>query len=86
MYSRATKFPFIPHEPDSEFLCIQGQIEHLIFVDCLERFAQRIRQIYNLESEGTIDCEKALESIQLSLEMLYRAKQDLGISEEFFPH
>lgn len=72
----------ISHESSNGLPSLKGHIEHLIFVDCLQRFAQRIKHLYDLETQGEIEPEKTRECIRFSLDQLHRAKQDLGILEQ----
>ena len=60
-------------------LGLQGQVEHLIYVDCLQRFAKRMRFLCESETHGEVSSKQALDYLKLSLEQLSSTKQDLGI-------
>ena len=67
------------NESLSDSLGLQGQVEHLIYVDCLQRFAKRMHFLCDSESQGDVNSKQALDYLKLSLEQLSSSKQDLGI-------
>ena len=67
------------NESLSDSLRLQGQVEHLIYVDCLQRFAKRMSFLCDSETQGEVNAKQALDYLKLSLDQLSSSKQDLGI-------